>query len=164
MTTDRDRYRCQSTTAPGSTRCYFDAVVFNGNTETMHCAGHALEPEAAVDLEALADFATEGGGHLLRQLPKHVGLIVIRDVHEAIRKACETTIGEKRQRHFPVTDPHLDAPDGAIVDGWQRVGDTWEPLEAEDQLAGDRRTGPLTPGQLERGLRRRKKPRDLDDV
>jgi len=26
---------------------------------------------------------------------------------------------------FPVTDPNLDAPDGAIVDGYERVGDTW---------------------------------------
>ncbi len=27
---------------------------------------------------------------------------------------------------FPVTDPDLDAPDGAEVDGYRRVGDRWE--------------------------------------
>lgn len=26
---------------------------------------------------------------------------------------------------FPVTDPDLDAPDGAVVDGFQRSGDRW---------------------------------------
>jgi integrase len=26
---------------------------------------------------------------------------------------------------FPVTDPELDAPDGAVVDGYERVGDQW---------------------------------------
>ena len=28
-------------------------------------------------------------------------------------------------RSFPVTDPDLDAPDGAVVDGYERVGDRW---------------------------------------
>lgn len=34
----------------------------------------------------------------------------------------------KRQslpRVLPVTDPDLDAPDGAVVDGYERVGDRW---------------------------------------
>jgi hypothetical protein len=26
---------------------------------------------------------------------------------------------------IPVTDPDLDAPDGAVVDGWKRSGDRW---------------------------------------
>ena len=26
---------------------------------------------------------------------------------------------------FPVTDPELDAPDGATLDGYERVGDRW---------------------------------------
>lgn len=30
------------------------------------------------------------------------------------------------RRSFPVTDPDLDAPDGAVVDGFERHGDTWE--------------------------------------
>ena len=30
-----------------------------------------------------------------------------------------------------VTDPDLDAPDGAVVDGHQRVGDSWVPVEPE---------------------------------
>lgn len=29
---------------------------------------------------------------------------------------------------FEVTDPEADAPDGAIVDGYHRVGDRWEPF------------------------------------
>ncbi len=29
-------------------------------------------------------------------------------------------------RSFPVTDDHLDAPDGAFVDGYRRVCDRWE--------------------------------------
>lgn len=29
---------------------------------------------------------------------------------------------------FPVTDPDLDAPDGAIVDGFERSGDRWRPV------------------------------------
>lgn len=28
-------------------------------------------------------------------------------------------------RFLPVTDPELDAPDGAVVDGMERVGDQW---------------------------------------
>jgi hypothetical protein len=28
-------------------------------------------------------------------------------------------------RTKPVTDPDLDAPDGAEVDGWKRTGDQW---------------------------------------
>lgn len=41
---------------------------------------------------------------------------------------------------FDVTDPHRDAPDGAILDltddgrpgHWQRAGDRWEPLTPEE--------------------------------
>lgn len=28
-------------------------------------------------------------------------------------------------KSFPVTDPELDAPDGAVVDGFERVGNRW---------------------------------------
>jgi hypothetical protein len=48
---------------------------------------------------------------------------------------------------FPVTNPYLDAPDGAQLDltgsnhdhpdrhGWyERCGDTWVPIEQPDQL------------------------------
>lgn len=31
----------------------------------------------------------------------------------------------KRPRRFPVTDPDDDAPDGAVVDGYERVDDEW---------------------------------------
>lgn len=33
---------------------------------------------------------------------------------------------ERLPRSFPVTDANLDAPDGAVVDGYERVGDRWE--------------------------------------
>ena len=36
-----------------------------------------------------------------------------------------------KHRRKPVTDPHLDAPDGAIVDGYERVGDQWEPVKVK---------------------------------
>jgi hypothetical protein len=35
---------------------------------------------------------------------------------------------EAQLRPFPVTDDELDAPDGAVVDGFVRVGDSWEPV------------------------------------
>lgn len=31
-------------------------------------------------------------------------------------------------RSFPVTDPELDAPDGAVVGGFERSGDRWNPI------------------------------------
>ncbi len=34
------------------------------------------------------------------------------------------------KKAFPVTDPDLDAPDGAVVDGFERVGDRWEPVKS----------------------------------
>lgn len=35
-----------------------------------------------------------------------------------------------RAKHysFPVTDDELDAPDGSVVDGFERVLDTWKPI------------------------------------
>jgi hypothetical protein len=33
------------------------------------------------------------------------------------------------RRSIPVTDPDLDAPDGAIVEGYVRSGDVWLPVE-----------------------------------
>lgn len=32
---------------------------------------------------------------------------------------------QDRAREFPVTDDDLDAPDGAVVDGYERVGHWW---------------------------------------
>jgi len=37
-----------------------------------------------------------------------------------------------RREPFPVTDDLLDAPDGAVVDGFERVGDWWHPVKACD--------------------------------
>jgi hypothetical protein len=34
----------------------------------------------------------------------------------------------EERRPFPVTDDEIDAPDGAVVNGYQRVGATWRPL------------------------------------
>jgi hypothetical protein len=35
---------------------------------------------------------------------------------------------------IPVTDPDLDAPDGAVVDGFRRSGDTWLPVPHRIQM------------------------------
>ncbi|MCX5070925.1 phage Gp37/Gp68 family protein [Micromonospora lupini] len=45
--------------------------------------------------------------------------------------SCEPLLGqvdlsEHLTRRRPVTDPYLDAPDGAVVDGMERVGDSWQ--------------------------------------
>lgn len=40
-------------------------------------------------------------------------------------QALALAVDPDRPRSFPVTDPDLDAPDGAVVDGYERVGDTW---------------------------------------
>lgn len=52
--------------------------------------------------------------------------------HRAAVEAAETKwIAEYRAKgaSFPVTDPDLDAPDGAIVEGYRRVGNRWERTE-----------------------------------
>lgn len=36
-------------------------------------------------------------------------------------------------RSFPVTDDELDAPDGAVVDGYERVGNRWVWVEGKTQ-------------------------------
>lgn len=36
-------------------------------------------------------------------------------------------------RHKPVTDPDLDAPDGAVLDGFHRVGDMWHRLPVTER-------------------------------
>jgi hypothetical protein len=35
------------------------------------------------------------------------------------------------KKKFRVTDPYLDAPDGATLDGYERVGDWWIPMSTE---------------------------------
>jgi hypothetical protein len=32
----------------------------------------------------------------------------------------------EQPQSFPVTDPEIDAPDGAVVDGYERSGDRWK--------------------------------------
>ena len=41
-----------------------------------------------------------------------------------------------QRQSFRVTDPELDAPDGAIVDGYQRHADSWEPMPELTSLRG----------------------------
>lgn len=55
------------------------------------------------------------------------------------------------QRAFPVTDPELDAPDGAVVDGFVRSGDQWQPLK---------RTGGLKRSRIKA---KRRRAREGDD-
>lgn len=53
-----------------------------------------------------------------------------------------------KPRSFPVTDDLLDAPDGAIVDGYKRCGDRWfllpeakSPNPAPGELGDEQRGG-----------------------
>lgn len=48
----------------------------------------------------------------------------------------DVTAAHDAHRAFPVTDPELDAPDGAIVDGYERSGDRWEALATVPEAAG----------------------------
>jgi hypothetical protein len=32
------------------------------------------------------------------------------------------------KKPFPVTDDHLDAPDGEQIDGFERHGSSWQPI------------------------------------
>lgn len=45
----------------------------------------------------------------------------------------------RKRKGFPVTDPHLDAPDGAIVNGYERHGDRWEPVQRRVSLKSDQK-------------------------
>ncbi len=56
--------------------------------------------------------------------------------HPAWRALPKTQTAEIREEielalrdSFPVTDDLLDAPDGAVVDGYERVGDSWERIK-----------------------------------
>jgi hypothetical protein len=40
-------------------------------------------------------------------------------------KQLAEVVQERRPRQKPVTDPFVDAPDGAVVDGYERQGDQW---------------------------------------
>ena len=42
-------------------------------------------------------------------------------------------LSEDRGDSFPVTDDELDAPDGAVVDGYERQGDRWVRIPAVKQ-------------------------------
>jgi hypothetical protein len=37
----------------------------------------------------------------------------------------------QRPKFLPVTDPDRDAPDGAVVDGYERRGDRWVRVDSE---------------------------------
>ncbi|MFI5298204.1 MAG: hypothetical protein ACHREM_08915 [Polyangiales bacterium] len=54
----------------------------------------------------------------------HAGIVATRDhVH-----ATWYDVSTRVDGTLPVTDPNIDAPDGAVVDGRRRVGDQWVPL------------------------------------
>lgn len=66
-----------------------------------------------------------------------------RGVHRYDRRRCDycgRMIGinvraqHYRAKHYPkpVTDPEIDAPDGAVVDGYRRVGDQWLPTREDE--------------------------------
>ncbi|NBE80343.1 DUF5131 family protein [Micromonospora rubida] len=50
-------------------------------------------------------------------------------------------LGAYLDQRRPVTDRHLDAPDGAVVNGMERVGDTWERLARIDWLIAGGESG-----------------------
>ncbi len=59
-------------------------------------------------------------------------------------------LSEHLAQSRPVTDPYLDAPDGAIVDGMERVGDRWERRVGIDWVIIGGETGPgARPMQLD---------------
>jgi hypothetical protein len=55
----------------------------------------------------------------------------VAEVKAALSGAPARPIGRPRKARasFPVTDPLEDAPDGAVVDGFERVGEVWHPVE-----------------------------------
>lgn len=50
------------------------------------------------------------------------------------------------KRCFSVTDEVLDAPDGAIVSGYKRVGDQWVPHGCDAELCSLTLTMPVGSG------------------
>ena len=60
-------------------------------------------------------------GHNARSCPTGKGALVYDDSED------ETHLGRT-----DVSDPELDAPDGAVVNGRRRVGDQWIPLNPTD--------------------------------
>lgn len=47
-------------------------------------------------------------------------------------RAFLEALGLPIAKAFDVTDPNMDAPDGAIVDGYRRSGDRWTPHYRDD--------------------------------
>ena len=41
---------------------------------------------------------------------------------------CAEVCANDKPQSFPVTDSDMDAPDGAVVEGYERHGSTWEKL------------------------------------
>ncbi|WP_431976022.1 DUF5131 family protein [Micromonospora haikouensis] len=70
------------------------------------------------------------------------------DTPAAVRwLSCEPLLGpvdlsEYLSRRRPVTDPDLDAPDGAVVEGMERVGDSWERRTGVDWVVAGGESGP----------------------
>jgi hypothetical protein len=55
-----------------------------------------------------------------------------REKGRRLRQAARKAEKDAKAKGIPVTDPELDAPDGAVVDGLERVGDTWHPTDKKE--------------------------------
>ena len=60
-----------------------------------------------------------------------------------------------RPRWFRVTDPDMDAPDGAVVDGYERIGDRWVRISAKADDLGTVESAPARRPSMA-GTRRRR--------
>lgn len=85
-----------------------------------------VDTRLAIDIESFVILDDDSDMvDLLDRLVQTTHMHGLCDRH--VREALELLETPVRQRDwFPVTDPELDAPDGAIVDGYQRVGSIWK--------------------------------------
>lgn len=60
-----------------------------------------------------------------RKAHKGIVMVIYQQEIEIYRNRIYPRPSKVRARSIPVTDPDHDAPDGATVDGWTRVGDAW---------------------------------------
>lgn len=87
----------------------------------VECAEHEKHHESLMthgvmteEMRALAEvLGLKEGRHTAASVAR-----IARDQIEWLRKQLQP-------KSFPVTDPEHDAPDGAIVGGYERVGNTW---------------------------------------
>ncbi len=86
--------------------------------------------------------STENQEWLDRRVP------ILLEIPATVRfLSCEPLLGPLDFRNYlrtsiPVTDPSLDAPDGAVVNGMERVGETWERREGINWIIAGGESGP----------------------